>query len=483
MRIGVVGAGITGLATIHHCRKRGIEAVCFEATGEPGGVIRSFRDGDRDDEAGQDNRDGRGNRGDRNDGDDRDRRDGRVLEAGPQRLRLTEGIEELIDDLDLRPAMLAARDDLPLYIYRDGRLREVPRSLRAFVRTDLLSTRGKLRVFAEPLTAPGTPAESAAELFARKFGWEAYENLVGPIFGGTYGSDPARMPARHALSGLLDLEAREGSLLKPALKRIVLGETPPPISFEEGLGTFPRALYDAHADRVYLDTPVTAIRQVGTTEDRADRTADGGRGGTDGEGFVLVTPDGEHAVDRVVVTTDAATAAGLLDAVGIGGIDGLGALRYNPLAIVHLDSDFSGEGFGYQIRWDEPFETLGVTWNASLFDRKNVYTAFLGGMKSPNILDREDEALGKRAAREFEAVVGRDACPLSVTRWEQGFPAYDASWDALNELSLPEGMDLLTNYTARAGVSSRIGQAKRLAERVVSEEGAESAVVEPAAPE
>jgi len=44
-------------------------------------------------------------------------------------------------------------------------------------------------------------------------------------------------------------------------------------------------------------------------------------------------------------------------------------------------------------------------------------------------------------------------------------------------------MDLLTNYTARAGVSSRIGQAKRLAERVASEEGAESAVVEPAAPE
>ena len=450
MRVGVVGAGITGLAAVHHLRKRGIEAVCIEAQEDPGGVIRSFRAGDRDGRGGQDRR---------------------VLEGGPQRLRLTEGIGELIDDLGLWSEVLLASEELPIYVYSEGKLREVPRSLRAFLRTDLLSARGKCRVLAEPLTAPGTPEESAAELFARKFGREAAESLVGPLFGGTYGSDPARMPARHALSGLIDLEAREGSLLKPALERIVLGESPPPISFAEGLQQLPRSLRATHADRVHLGTPVRAIERAGTGMNEDD-----GR-------FVLATPEGEEEVDRVAVTVDARTAAGLFDSVGARGLDGLGNLRYNPLAVVHLDSDFAGAGFGYQIRWDEPATTLGVTWNASLFDREGVYTAFLGGMKDPAILDRDDEELGETAAREFEAVLGQGAEVLSVTRWEQGFPAYDASWDALGDLELPEGIDLLTNYTARAGVSSRIGQAKELAERVVDERERREAIAEPPTPE
>ena len=435
MKVGVVGAGITGLATVHHLRKRGIEAVCFEAQEEPGGVIRSFPAGSTGG------------------------RDRRVLEAGPQRLRLTEGIEELIDDLGLWSEVLLASEELPIYVYSEGKLREVPRSLRAFLQTDLLSARGKCRVLTEPLTAPGKPDESAAELFTRKFGREAAESLVGPLFGGTYGSDPARMPARHALSGLIDLEAREGSLLRPALKRIVLGESPPPISFAEGLGQLPRSLYQTHADRIHLGTPVRAIERVAMEAGEDD--------GSDG-GYVLVTAGGEERVDRLAVTVDARTAAGLFDGIGARGLDGLGTLRYNPLAVVHLDSDFAGAGFGYQIQWEEDFETLGVTWNASLFDREGVYTAFLGGMKSPAILERENEELGAIAAREFEAVLSHDAEVLSVTRWEQGFPAYDASWDALENLELPEGIDLLTNYTARAGVSSRIGQAKGLAEAVAS---------------
>jgi oxygen-dependent protoporphyrinogen oxidase len=325
-------------------------------------------------------------------------------------------------------------------------------------------------VLAEPLTAPGKPTESAAELFARKFGRQAAENLLGPLFGGTYGSDPARMPARHALSGLIALEAREGSLLKPALRRIVFGESPPPISFARGLQELPRSLYETHADRIHLGTPVTAIGESGTRTDRGD----------EGEGrFVLATPEGEQRVDRVAVTVDARTAAGLFDSVGARGLEGLGSLRYNPLAVVHLDSDYSGRGFGYQIRWEESAKTLGVTWNASLFDREGIYTAFLGGMKTPGILDRDDEELGEVAAREFEAVLGHDAEVLSVRRWEQGFPAYDRSWDALEDLKLPEGIDLLTNYTARAGVSSRIGQAKELAGEVADEREREETTIEP----
>ena len=41
MTVGIVGAGITGLALTQDLRERGVDTVAFEATAEPGGVIRS----------------------------------------------------------------------------------------------------------------------------------------------------------------------------------------------------------------------------------------------------------------------------------------------------------------------------------------------------------------------------------------------------------------------------------------------------------
>ena len=43
MTVGIVGAGITGLALSQFCRERGVDAVAFDAAATPGGVIRSTR--------------------------------------------------------------------------------------------------------------------------------------------------------------------------------------------------------------------------------------------------------------------------------------------------------------------------------------------------------------------------------------------------------------------------------------------------------
>lgn len=437
MTVGIVGAGITGLALTHYLAERGVDVATFEATPEPGGAIDSRRVDDH------------------------------VLECGPQRVRLTDEIAELVDDLGLREEMLVADDDLPLYVYVDGRLREVPRSIPAFLRTDLLSWPGKLRLLAEPLTDDGDPEETAAELFTRKFGAEAYHNLIGPLFGGIYGSDPAYMPAKHALSGLLRMEAKHGNLLKPALKRVRSGgETPPPISFLDGMQRLPEALYAAHDDRISLDTPVESVR-------------------ADGDGYVLETSSETVRVDDVVVTVRADVAADLLADLDADSAAALDDLDYNSLVYVHLLADVDREGFGYQVRRDEPLQTLGVSWNDSLFDdasaarstglddgaareprptgRDGVYTVFLGGMDHPEAMDWSETRQGRVAAEEFEDVMGAPADVLNVTPIPDAFPAWDESWSALDRVSLPDGVTLATNYTARMGVPSRVREAKRLA--------------------
>lgn len=414
MKVGIVGGGITGLALAHYLRDSPAAPVVFEAREEPGGVIRS------------------------------ERVNGRLLEFGPQRTRFTDEIESLVGDLDLRDGLVFADEDLPIYVYCDGKLREVPTSIPSFLRTDLLSWRGKLRLLGEPLTGPVTAEESPAEAFSRKFGHEAYENLIGPLFGGIYGSDPARMSTEHALSGLMQLERRERSLLKPAVKRALGGETAPAFSFRDGLQTLPEALARANRDAVHLDTPVEAIRRS------ADR-------------YTLVADDGEVSVDQVVVTTPADVAADLLSTISDSAI-ALADLRYNPLALVHLRADADHRGLGYQIRPDEGFTTLGVSWNAPAFDRDGVYTAFLGGMTNPDLVDESDQRLETIAREEFEEIMGLPAEVLSVRRLERGFPAYDESWSALDEVTLPEGVYLAANYAARMGIPGRVRQAKGLAD-------------------
>ena len=416
MTVGIVGAGITGLALSHYLGERGVDAITFEASADPGGVIRS------------------------------ERADGRVLEHGPQRTRLTPEIEALIDDCGLRSALRTADTDLPLYVYVDGRLRRVPFSVEEFLSTDLLSVRGKLRLLAEPLTAGARDGETAADYFVRKFGPEAYQNLVEPLFGGIYGSDPAEMPGEYALQTIKKME-QSGSLIRAALNRRLEGkERQPPISFDEGMAQLPRALYEHNADRVELETGVDRIVP-------------------EGSGYRLETAAGDRLVDHVVVTARADVAAGLLADVDADSARALRRLYYNPLAYVHLYSAADPDGYGYQVRHDEPLRTLGVTWNASLFDRDGVYTCFLGGMENPGLVDRSERELGRIATEEFEMVMGASAEVLNVTRHQRGIPAYDGSWTAMADVNLPDGITLASNYAGRMGVPARIREANRLAER------------------
>jgi len=417
--VGVVGAGITGLALTHYLAERGIDSVTFEAGDEPGGVIRTRRV------------------------------EGHVLEVGPQRMRKTPGVADLAGSVGVAEEVVEACEEA-LYVYADGDLGRAPLSVDAFLETDLLSWRGKARMLAEPLTRQGMAAETAEELFVRKFGREAYQRFIGPLYGGIYGSDPARMPAAYALERLLDREAEAGSLLAAFRQRVGSGHESPPITFEGGNQRLPEAVYDSHRDRIELETPVTGVRPVGP-----------GEGGP----YALETPDGTHRVEEVVVTTPADVASDLLAGLAEGA-GGLADLLYNPLALVFLEAEHGRAGKGYQVGYGEDLHTLGVSWNAELFGRDGVQTVFLGGMHEPDLVGEPDDRLARIAREEYERVMGVDASVIDVARLDVGFPAWDQSWWNLDALSLPPGITLATNYTSRMGIPSRVREAREIAERL-----------------
>lgn len=411
--VAIVGGGVTGLTLAHNLARLGVPHLVLEADKRAGGVIRSGRV------------------------------EGHLLEWGPQRTRLTTAMQQLVAQLGLGPRVISAPSDLSLMVYRAGKLRRVPFSVGDFLRSDIVPFRAKLRAALEPFTDSADPEESVAAYFTRKFGRAVYENIAGPLYGGLYASDPADMVVGLSLGHVLREFGVERSLLVPLLRRGGKIEPPPACSFVEGLETLTRALYQVNAENILLEAPVRALRASGRR-------------------WLVEWDDGAVEADRVVLTSPAPATAELLREVAPAAAAAIGSLHYNPLAVVHLYADTDLRGLGYQVSLAERLATRGVTFNDSLFNRRGVYTAYLGGSRAPEVVGWSDVEIGTVAVREFQRVTGFDARPLSIAR--EAMPAWDASWAAITDLTLPAGLRVAANWESRPGLPGRLAQAARLAE-------------------
>lgn len=412
--IAIVGAGLTGLALAHDLAKRSVDHVVLEAADRPGGVIRSGRV------------------------------EGRVLEWGPQRARMTADLSTLVGELGIAGEVVYAPAGLPLFVYADDALREVSFSAWSILAGDLLSWRGKLRLVLEPFTAAPRDEERVAALLTRKLGREAYERLVGPLYGGLYASDPANMIVGLSLGHVLREFGVRRSFLLPLLRRGGSIHAPQACSFVEGMQMLTDALHAAHAGAVRLGTPVRGLARSG-------------------DSWTLEFDTGGIEADVVILTCQAGTAAELLSSVAPQAADRIRGLVYNPLGVVHLHAATDLQGLGYQVGLGEDLATRGVTWNDCLFGREGVYTAYLGGAKNPAVVDEPDGPLGQLAADEFRRVTGFEARVLAVAR--ERMPAWDVSWRALEGLELPAGIRIAANWMSRPGIAGRLAEARRLAER------------------
>ena len=415
--IAIVGGGITGLTLGWELDRLGADYVVLEASPRPGGVIRSGEVG------------------------------GRILDWGPQRARLTRGMTRLVEGVGLAREVVEAPGGLDLFVYRGGRLRRVPFSAGAFLTSDIVGWGSKLRLALEPFTAGADPDERVADYFTRKIGRELYETLVAPLYGGLYASDPADMEVGLSLIHVLREFRVRRSLLLPLLFRGGKVSPPAACTFRQGMQTLPAAVAATLGARLRLDTPVRGLLKTGTV-------------------WRVQLEEGGLDAEEVVLATPAPVAARLLAGLAPEASAAVGSLRYNPLAVVHLDAQTELRGLGFQVALTEPDLALrGVTFNDSLFGRRDLYTAYLGGARHPEVAGMDDASLGRRAVEEFRRCTGYEARPLSVAH--ERMPAWDVSWAALRGLEAPNGLHLAGNWWSRPGLPGRLAEAERLARRLV----------------
>ncbi len=424
-RTVIIGGGLSGLARAHVLTRRGEDVLLLEASERPGGVM--WTEG----------------------------REGYLLEWGPSTVRLTPEVWKLVEELGLAEEALLVDPRIPRYVDFGGRLHPLPMSPPALLRSKLLSTKGKLRLFAEPFLARRSGnSESVHAFFARRLGPEVAERLVEPFVSGIFAGDAGQLDVTQAFPALARFERERGSVLKGALaarreEKRVPGMPRGRLSFRAGLAALPRALAQALGERFRAKAPVEEI------------TPQGKRWRVRGAA-------GEVAADHVVLATPAAAAARLVKGFASEAAEALAAIPYPPLAVLHLSwpSDAFGrplDGFGHLVVPQTGRRILGAVWISNLFpgrapERRTLLTVFLGGTRDPQAASLPEVEMVSLAGADLAEVLDVREEPRLVAafRYPRSIPQYDFGHaQRMKVLSDTEarwpGLTFLGNY--RGGVS------------------------------
>lgn len=455
-RVLVVGGGITGLSCAYRLMKEH-DVTVLEATGRVGGNIVT------------------------------ERRDGFVVDGGPDSWVASKPhATQLVKDLGLADQLIGTRPETRrVYVAHKGKLRPLPEGLvlgipsrvMPMVTTSLFSPLGKLRMGIEPLvrrrTAEGD--ESVLDFFVRRLGAEAAERLAGPLLGGIFAGDPAKLSVRAAFPQLIEWENKYGSLvlaMRAASKQAkAANKGGPPksafLSLRDGIATLPEALERALGDRVRKSSPVRAIdkgaRWRVTLESGEVLVADR---------VVLAAP--QRAFPKLVGGFDPELAREV-EGIRIGSSATV-FLAYERAQIAHaLDA------VGFIVPRAEHTRVIAGTWVSSKWPHRApeghaLIRAFFGGVGHEEILASSDEELVAIAREELPKLMGEiTGAPLfaRVFRWTKASPQpevghLDRMKRVHERLAMHAGLSLAGNGYDGNGIPDCIKQGEQAAKEAAS---------------
>ncbi|MDH4027989.1 MAG: protoporphyrinogen oxidase [Nitrospirota bacterium] len=401
-KIVIIGGGLSGLTIAYLIIRSRPDAdvTVLEAEGRPGGKIWT------------------------------ERTKGFICEKGPNGfLDNKPKTLELCEALGIEPVR-SNQNSKKRFILSGGRLNALPESPVSFIRSDLLSWGGKLRLLRELKAAMGPEDETVAEFITRRLGKEALEKLIDPMCSGIYAGDPYKMSIKSSFPRIKELEQEYGSLIKALLairkqRKAVKGaaETVSAApggtltSFRNGAETIISALSERLGRRVELGGPVHAIER-------------------DGASYKVYTPKDTITADTVVIATPAYASAGMLRDLdsGISGL--LDRIPYPHVNVVCFGIKKEKvthplNGFGFLVPNIEKRKILGTLWDTSIFPNRAfeglvLMRTMVGGAKHPDMAALDDYKLIEIVYDELKPILGFRAEPdmAMVYRWHKAIPQY-----------------------------------------------------------
>ncbi len=396
----VLGAGVSGLALAHALDRRGTrDVVVLEADRRPGGKVRT------------------------------EWLDRWCCEWGPQGFldnvpETLELVEELGLGDDLRRADESAGDR---FIVRGGRLRRVPLSPPAFLASDILSLRGRLRVLLEPLGRRGRGDESVFDFARRRIGREAAEVLVDAMVTGVFAGDPRQLSLPATFPRMRRMESEHGSLVGAMLARRKQGGGGGPAGPGGTLTTFRlgmQQLTDALAGRLG-DRVVYGAEAVAAAPSHRDWHVDC----ADGRRFaaptlaVALPPARAASVLAEVLDERAATALRRIPSVPVAVV--VTGYR-SPQPFQH-----PARGFGFLVPGREGRKILGTIFCSSTFPgqappHSTLLRTLVGGARQQELAALPDDELLALVRSELASLLGGDPEPdvVRVIRHREAIAQY-----------------------------------------------------------
>ena len=411
-RVAIVGGGLAGLATAFGLCQRGVTDLLVCDAG--GGKLATARV------------------------------DGVLCEGGPNGfLDNKPSTLDLCDQLGLTGELVRADESAARrFVFLGDRLRELPASPGAFLRSDLLSVRGRLRVLAEPWVR-GRPSnvpvgdagfadESVYDFGVRRIGREATEKLLDTLVTGIHAGDPKLLSLPACFPRLAELEREHGSLIR-AQKRLAkerkrlaaegITELPPGrgtlTAPREGMGRICQRLREWLAEHPDVKFAGAAERLVR------------------GERWTVAA--GAHAwqTAAVVLACPAYAAAPLLRTAALPELaEEAAAIRNAPATVAvvsyhRADLPRPPNGFGYLAPQRLGRPVLGVIWSSCVMpgqapEDRFAFRAILGGWNRPDVADWNDAAVVDAVRQDLRTTLNIAAEPATawIRRWPRAIPQY-----------------------------------------------------------
>lgn len=401
MRVLIAGGGISGLSLAYALAgQKDIKIVVLEAEERAGGKIRTERAGGFLCEWGVNG----------------------FLDNRPKTL-------EMASALGLRP-LRSSDSARKRFLFLEGKLRRLPESPGAFLRSGVLSAAGKLRLACEPFIPPFEGDETLARFAERRLGRQAYENLIDPMASGIYAGDPEQMSVESCFPKIKAIERKYGSLIKGMIKlgreakkagRGPVGAGPGGTltSFLGGMDEIVTALKSALGDRVRLQSRMVSVERLQ-------------------RGYKAHLSNGNVVeTDVVVLACPAYEAASILKDLDKGLSARIEEIKYPALSVVSIGfgkrkvaSDINS--FGFLIPFKEGRRMLGTLYDSSIFPKRApdghvLFRVMVGGARASRLAMQDEGKLLAMAMGELKGILKVSGEPdfFRVFRHEKAIPQYD----------------------------------------------------------
>ncbi len=387
---------------------------------------------------------------------------------------------EIAGKVDLKP--LRSNDaSRKRFIFSDNRLHRLPESPPAFLASELMSLKGKLRIMAEPVIPGNVKDEETLAAFSkRRLGKEAYEKLIDPMASGIYAGNPETLSLRACFPKIYDLESRYGGLIRGMIRlqrerknqgskeKVGAGPGGTLTSFYNGMGELADAIRGFLGDRLRLGNKVQEIEKKGS-------------------GYSIFLTDGSNIEADIVVSASPAYAVSeMVKNMDMRLSSLIAEIPYPALSVVCLGYRkekirTSIDSFGFLIPSREKRKILGTLYDSSIFPNRApegyvLLRSMVGGARYSSLAMENDAKLADLVKGELAAIMDIRSDPdfTRVYRHEMAIPQYNVGHiERLKNIALllqkHRNLYLTGNAYKGIGVNDCIENSFSLAEKVIEE--------------